>query len=129
MYGFTHSILNIELVVRESLICNSIAGTHTTSATTTLLFYHLLHNPEYLEKCVHEIDSNLPPLNPDEAAYAVTTVETSLPFLRNCVRENFRITPVFTMPLARRVMNPAGVTIEESHIPYGVSFEIYNARP
>jgi hypothetical protein len=35
---------------------------------------------------------------------------SSLPFLRNCMRENFRITPVFTIPPVRRVMDPADVT-------------------
>jgi cytochrome P450 len=54
-------------------------------------------------------------------AYSVSQVETSLPYLRQCVRENFRITPVFTMPLARRVMNPDGVVIGGEHIPQGVS--------
>lgn len=37
------------------------------------------------------------------------------------MKENFRVTPVFTMPLARRVMSPEGTTIAGNHIPYGVS--------
>lgn len=41
--------------------------------------------------------------------------------LLRCVRENFRLTPVFTMPLARRVMAPEGVIIAGRHIPQGVS--------
>lgn len=98
-----------------------IAGTHTTSASTTLLLYHLLHSPEVLNRCVDEVDSMLPPLSDDQTAYSVTQVETALPFLRQCVRENFRITPVFTMPLARRVVDPAGVYIGGEHIPQGVS--------
>ncbi|OJJ62822.1 hypothetical protein ASPSYDRAFT_144222 [Aspergillus sydowii CBS 593.65] len=103
-----------------------IAGTHTTSATSSLLFYHLLHNPELMRKCIEEIDSNLPVLESTEPAYSVTTAESSLPFLRNCVRENFRITPVFTMPLARRVMDPAGITIEGNHFPQGTSLAVCN---
>lgn len=99
----------------------SIAGTHTTSATTTLLFYHLLHNPRYMEECVKEIETNLPPLTYGETAYSVSAAEAALPFLRHCIRENFRITPVFTMPLARRVMSPTGVMIDGQHIPQGVS--------
>lgn len=70
-----------------------------------------------MAKCVAEIDTNLPDLEADKAAYSVTAAESSLPFLRDCVKENFRITPVFTMPLARRVMDPAGVTIGGRHIP------------
>ncbi|KAL3461838.1 cytochrome P450 [Aspergillus heterothallicus] len=44
----------------------------------------------------------------------------SFPFVRNCMRENFRITPVFTMPLARRVVDSAGITIEGDYFPQGV---------
>jgi cytochrome P450 len=102
---------------------NSIAGTHTTSATTTLLFYHLLHHPDLMAKCVAEIDTNLPPLQKDEIAYSVSAAESSLPYLKNCIKENFRINPVFTMPLARRVLKPEGIVIAGNHIPYGVSLD------
>lgn len=74
-----------------------------------------------MAQCVAEIDKQLPVLQPDESAYSVTVAETSLPYLRNCVKENFRITPVFTMPLARRVLVPEGVNIAGSHIPHAVS--------
>lgn len=37
------------------------------------------------------------------------------------MKENFRVTPVFTMPLARRVLVPGGTTIAGNHIPQGVS--------
>ncbi|TVY91232.1 Cytochrome P450 monooxygenase [Lachnellula willkommii] len=103
-----------------------IAGTHTTSATTSLLFYHLLHAPEIMTECVAEIDKNLPPLRPDQSSYLVADVESSLPYLRQCIRENFRITPVFTMPLARRVMAPEGITIAGQHIPHGTSVAVCN---
>ncbi|KAJ5825696.1 hypothetical protein N7474_002834 [Penicillium riverlandense] len=103
-----------------------IAGTHTTSATTALLFYHLLHCPEIMAKCVAETDENLPALQPEENAYPVTVVEASLPYLRNCVKENFRITPVFTMPLARRVLVPGGLTIAGHHIPQYTSIAVCN---
>jgi cytochrome P450 len=98
----------------------SIAGTHTTGATTSLLFYHLLHDPEAMAKCVAEITENLPSLEPQQDAYPVAQVEASLPFLRDCMKENFRLTPVFTMPLARRIMDPKGLFIGDSHIPAGV---------
>ncbi|KAI0145157.1 cytochrome P450 [Xylariaceae sp. FL1272] len=103
-----------------------IAGTHTTSATTSLLFYHLLHAPEEMRKCVEEVDSQLPPLSEDKPAYSVTEVESSLPYLRQCIKENFRITPVFTMPLARRVTAPEGVVISGRHIPQGTSIAVCN---
>ncbi|KAJ5387707.1 hypothetical protein N7509_010248 [Penicillium cosmopolitanum] len=103
-----------------------IAGTHTTSATTTLLFYHLLHNTNLMNKCVTEIDEKLPTLQPNESAYSVTDAEASLPFLRNCIKENFRITPVFTMPLARRVLKGEGVIIAGNHIPSRTSVAVCN---
>ena len=80
-----------------------------------------------MEECVKEIEANLPPLTHGETAYSVSAAEAALPFLRNCIRENFRVTPVFTMPLARRVMNSTGVIIDGQHIPQGVSHLIdYN---
>ncbi|KAI7782798.1 hypothetical protein LA080_012839 [Diaporthe eres] len=103
-----------------------IAGTHTTSATSTLLFWNLLHNPDTMERCVDEIRSKLPDLGSDKVAYSVTEVEASLPFLRQCVRENFRTTPVFTMPLPRRVVAPEGVTIAGEHIEQGTSVAVCN---
>ena len=104
----------------EKPMC-SIAGTHTTSATTTLLFYNLLHYPQVLKKCVEEIDTKLGPLNDEQKAYSVTQVEMFLPYLRLCVRENFRLTPVFTMPLERYVTAPEGIVISGRHIRQGVS--------
>jgi cytochrome P450 len=77
-----------------------------------------------MDKCVAEVDANLPALEIGQEAYSVTTAEASLPYLKNCVKENFRITPVFTMPLARRVMSPEGIVIAGNHIPQGVSFSI-----
>ncbi|EMC95507.1 hypothetical protein BAUCODRAFT_111049 [Baudoinia panamericana UAMH 10762] len=103
-----------------------IAGTHTTSATTTLLFYHLLHAPDIMAQCVSELDANLPDLTADQPAYSGSIAESSLPFLKQCVRENFRITPVFTMPLARRVVDPAGATIGAEHYPQGTSLAVCN---
>lgn len=101
---------------------NRIAGTHTTSATASLLFYHLLHAPETMAKCKAEIDTSLPPLESDRFAYPAAVVESSLPYLRDCVKENFRLTPVFTMPLPRRLISPEGLTVAGQHIPQGVSY-------
>lgn len=118
-----------------------IAGTHTTSATTTLLLYHLLHYPDTLKKVVAELDEKLPDLegevnekadqNTDtgRAAYSVTEADAALPYLKLCIRENFRLTPVFTMPLARRVMAPEGVVVGGEHFPQGVSSHPYFPFP
>lgn len=73
-----------------------------------------------MKKCVDEVDTQLSPLGNDRPAYSVAEVEASLPYVRQCIKENFRITPVFTMPLARRVMAPEGVVIAGEHIKQGV---------
>ncbi len=74
-----------------------------------------------MAECVTEIDANLPALGDGHSAYSFAAAESSLPYLRKCVKENFRVTPVFTMPLARRVMAPEGVTIGGEHFQKGVS--------
>ncbi|GJD03524.1 isotrichodermin C-15 hydroxylase [Colletotrichum higginsianum] len=103
-----------------------IAGTHTTSATATLLFWNLLHNPEALRKCVDEVDDSLTSLDNGKEAYSIAEVENSLPFLRSCVKENYRLTPVFTMPLARRVTSPEGIIVAGRHIKQGTSVAVCN---
>jgi len=95
-------------------------------ATTTLLFWNLLHNPDCLTKCVDELDRSLPAPSSIEAAYPITNLEASLPYLRNCTKENYRLTPVFTMPLARQVTSPAGITIAGQNFPQGTSIAICN---
>ena len=70
-----------------------IAGTHTTMATTTLLIHNLLHNPSTLSALTAEIVTNLPPLE-SQASYPITNLEATLPYLRACMRENYRLTPV-----------------------------------
>lgn len=74
-----------------------------------------------MKQVVEEIDTQLPALLPDQSAYPIATLESSLPYTRDCIKENFRITPVFTMPLARRVMAPEGITIDGRYFPRGVS--------
>lgn len=74
---------------------------------------------------VDEIESTLPPLSDDQIAYPIQGLESSLSYLMACVRENFRINPVFTMPLWCRVGRPDGLEIGEYHIPYGVCLPSY----
>ena len=69
-----------------------------------------------------EIFDTLGPLSDDQIAYPIQGLETSLSYTMACVRENFRMNPVFTMPLWRRVGYPSGVNIGDHHVPEGVSF-------
>lgn len=96
---------------------NSVAGSHTTSGTLTLLFSHILQNPTILEKVVAEVDAKLQdvasPIVPVEG------LESKMEYTMACVNENFRMNSVFTMPLERRVTADAGFEIEGHLIPKG----------
>ncbi|KZL68515.1 benzoate 4-monooxygenase cytochrome [Colletotrichum incanum] len=65
-------------------------------------------------------------LNNGKDVYSIMEVESSLPFLRTCVKENYRLTPVFTMPLARRVTAPEGIVVAGRHIKQGTSVAVCN---
>jgi benzoate 4-monooxygenase len=69
-----------------------------------------------------EIHDSLGPLGIDQISYPIQGLEASLEYTMACVRENFRLNPVFTMPLWRRVGFTGGVNIGKHHIPQGVSF-------
>lgn len=83
-----------------------------------------------MKEVMTEVRTSLPALEENQYAYPVTTLESSLPYMRDCIKENFRITPVFSMPLARRVLAPEGVVIDGHHIPQGVgSISLYPGKP
>lgn len=96
-----------------------VAGSHTTSGTLTLFFYHIFHNPDVRRRLEDEICQNLPLI--DQGAFSFLGLEKMLPFMTACIRENFRHSPVFTMPLTRTVMDSAGLFIDGERIPQGVS--------
>lgn len=98
-----------------------MAGSHSTAGTLTLVFWHLVHNPNVLDQVQQELSSVLKPLQKDQIAHPIRGLEASLPFTMACIRENFRINPVFTMPLWRHVHSPGGADIADIHVPYGVS--------
>lgn len=82
-----------------------------------------------MAKLVAELDEKLPTLLPSEMSHSITVLEASVPYLRNCIKENFRINPVFTMPLARRIIAPEGVVIDGEHIKQGVSPALCSRSP
>lgn len=75
-----------------------------------------------MKTAVREISENLPQLGAEDDPHTAATIESSLPFLRNCVKENLRITAVFTMPLERRVQEDSGISIDGNYFPEGVSW-------
>lgn len=74
-----------------------------------------------MNRVYEEIQAVLGPLPGDRTAYPITGIEASLGYTMACVRENFRLNPVFTMPLWRRVGHAGGVQIGKHHIPHDVS--------
>ncbi|KAG0652770.1 Cytochrome P450 [Hyphodiscus hymeniophilus] len=102
-----------------------VAGSHTTSGTQTLLFYHLLHNRKALESVFEELASELPLLR-EVGAYPLQGLEPRLPYTNACIRENFRMSPVFTMPLPRQVLTEGGVEISGRLIPQGTHVSVEN---
>lgn len=85
-----------------------------------MLFWHLLHNPDVMQRVSRELDENLPRMTAHHDPFSVADVERQLPYLRSCIKENFRITPAFTMPLPRRVTNDE-TFLNGERIPKGVS--------
>jgi hypothetical protein len=80
-----------------------VGGTHRTGNTFHLLFANLARNPQYLRRVVEEINSKLPPLSVDEAAYPVPGLEEKLDFVNAALRETHRKDPVGTFNMPRTV--------------------------
>jgi benzoate 4-monooxygenase len=84
----------------------------------TILFYHLLHNPDMLAAAIQEIDAQLPS---QAEIYAFAGLEGKLPYTLACMRESFRVSPIAAMLLPREVIEREGAEIDGHHIPQGVS--------
>ena len=106
------------LISAKLTITSSVAGSHTTSGTLTLLFAHILRNPTVLEKVTAEIDTQLASIM--DEIMPVEDLEHLLPYTMACFAESFRINPVFTMPLERKVVAKEGFEIEGHIISTGV---------
>jgi cytochrome P450 len=99
-----------------------VAGSHTTSGSLTLLFHHLLYAPDAGDQLTRELEHAMPRVieNDDQTIPAFAGLEQRLPYLTACIRESFRVSPVFTMPLPRTVIEPDGMDIDGHHVPQGV---------
>ncbi|KAK6197122.1 hypothetical protein LQW54_010917 [Pestalotiopsis sp. IQ-011] len=104
-----------ELEINTEAFAMIVAGSHTTSGTLTLLFAHLLQNPRTMALVVDELDRELQDVQVD--VVPIEGLEATLPYTMACINENFRINPVFTMPLPREVMAPEGADIDGHIIP------------
>ncbi|RFU30913.1 hypothetical protein B7463_g5418, partial [Scytalidium lignicola] len=101
-----------------------VAGSHTSSGTLTLLFFHLLHNLDVYRQLRDEVDQKLDFLQ--DGSYSFTGLENKLPYTMACIRENFRLTPVFTMPLTRTVTRDNGFDIDGNLILKGTDVSVPN---
>lgn len=68
---------------------------------------------------VNELDRELQDVQTE--IIPIEGLEARLPYTMACINENFRINPVFTMPLPRQVMAPEGAVIDGHIIPRHVS--------
>jgi cytochrome P450 len=100
--------------IRQEAFGMIVAGSHTTATTMTFLFYHLLHSPQAMEKLERELIES----NPGTRLSAVDRLADSK-YLQACIKENFRYTPTFVMPLPRHVPE-GGREIAGEFIPGGV---------
>ncbi|KAI2780876.1 putative cytochrome P450 [Daldinia loculata] len=103
-----------------------IAGSHSTSGSLSLLFWHLLHDDQALKRVDDEIRDTLGDLPDDKISYPIKGLESSLNYTGVCIQESFRISPVFTMCLWRRVLNPRGIDIDGYHVPHNTNVSISN---
>lgn len=99
-----------------------IAGSHTTAASAYILFWHLFHNHAALTRLQDEIRSV--PRSEGNLCYPYSAL-SGLPYLQASFSENFRISPVFVMPLMR-VVPDGGKVIAGQFIPGGVDVSICN---
>ncbi|KAI9667285.1 MAG: hypothetical protein M1821_000099 [Bathelium mastoideum] len=88
-----------------------VAGSDTTAATLTFLFYFITREPWHQARLREELlqfgDANV------EAKY---TDLQDLPYLNGCINETFRLQPLLPATL-RRVTPPNGIQVGERHVP------------
>ena len=72
-----------------------------------------------MEQAAAQIEQKLPRMTPDRRGYSQAEVEQNLPALKACIKESFRLTPAFTMPLTRRVVTDT-IFLNGKEIPQGV---------
>ena len=111
--------LTLQQIVAESVTL-IVGGTHTTGNALHVLFANLSRNPKHLQRVIDEIDTNLPPLEPGQAAYSISGLEEKLDFFLAAIRESHRKDPIGTFNMPRNV--PArGAEIAGYNVPAGVS--------
>ena len=111
--------LTVAQIVAESVTL-IVGGTHTTGNTLHILLANLSRNPKHLQRVINEIENNLPPLEPDQAAYSINGIEEKLDFVLAAIRESHRKDPVGTFNMPRTVPEQ-GAEIAGQFVPADVS--------
>ncbi|KAL9086497.1 MAG: hypothetical protein Q9165_007113 [Trypethelium subeluteriae] len=88
-----------------------VAGSDTTAATLTFLFYFLTHEPLHQARLRDEI---LPFVDGNGDARHADLQD--LPYLNGCINETFRLQPLLPATL-RRLTPPEGIQVGDTHIP------------
>lgn len=91
-----------------------VAGSDTTAATFTYMFYHLAQNPE----CVKKLREELDPLTQGE--WQEKDIRGAQ-YLNGCINEALRLHPPVPSGV-NRLTPPEGLTVGDVHIPGNVTF-------
>ena len=110
--------LTTEQIVAESVTL-IVGGTHTTGNTLHILLANLSRNSEHLQRVINEIDSKLPVLDTNQAAYSISGLEEKLDFVNAAITESHRKDPVGTFNMPRTVP-VGGANIAGYSVPAGV---------
>ena len=101
---------------------NILAGSDTTAISTRAFSYYLLKNPVCKKRLVAEIDEHK---EKGRLVEPITLEQTkNMPYLQACIYEALRCHPAVGMSLPR-VTPSGGIDIDGSHIPQGVSIDLF----
>jgi cytochrome P450 len=93
-----------------------VAGSHTTYGSPVMLFKHVFDRLDIRSTVCQELDENLPPTA--AGVYPYPGLEAKLPHMSATMKESFRLTPIFQLPLPR-VIPPGGHMMAGQHLPGG----------
>ncbi|KAK3945060.1 cytochrome P450 [Diplogelasinospora grovesii] len=100
-------------IVSNWTFTNVIAGSDSVGIVMTTMMYHLLQNPNSMQKLHAELRSaNL------SRPHARLGEIQGLPYLDACMWESVRLHPAFALPF-ERVVPEGGITIGDHHLPAG----------
>jgi benzoate 4-monooxygenase len=83
---YIRSLMNSQVAVASEAFAFLVAGSHTSSGTMTLLFYHLLRNKAVAEKFAKEVDARITfAETAGDSLPAYTGLEVQLPYGMACM--------------------------------------------